>query len=157
MNKKRESMAVTLWRIEAIILQGLCYGVVLFAIGILLMPAAPIVVPFHRWMAARKRLHFLTRVLLVPIWMLGGCLYGVLSPFVAFCSTVADLRTVVAVEWAARNNILNPKKPNGHPLEISTAEEKAAIDMATTLSVVKDYNAEARSFGQGLPIDETEL
>lgn len=157
MSAKHESMAATLMRIEVIILQGLCYTAAMFAIGLMLMPLAPIVVPFHRWRATRGRLRFITRVLLLPLWSVGGALYGLLSPFAFLITTMSELRTVVVVEWAARKAVGNPKKPNGHPLEIRTAEEKAALDLAMTMSVVKDYNAEARSYGQGLNIDESQL
>lgn len=154
---KRENTAKTLVRIEALILQGLLMGLFLTAMGIVLMPVMPFAVVINRWRAERKRHRFLTRVWLIPFWFVSGCLYAILAPIGIVWNTISDLRTIVAVEWAMRTLAGEPKKPNGHPIELPTAEERAKRDLAKTVDVIRDYNGEARAFGQGLPIDEREL
>lgn len=154
---KQENTAKTLMRIEAIILQGLLMGLFLTAMGVVLMPGMPFVVVINRWRAERKRHRFLTRVWLTPFWFVSGCLYAILAPIGIVWKTFSDLRTVVAVEWATRMLEDQPRKPNGHPLKLPTAEERVQKDVAKTIEVIRDYNGEARAFGQGLPIDERKL
>lgn len=148
---KQENAAKTLMRIEAIILQGLLMGLFLFAMGIALMPFMPFVVMIRRWRAAKSR------IALLPVYFVSGCLYAAVAPFGVLVKTIADLRTVVAVEWATRTLEGQPKKPNGQPLRLPTDEERAMIDLAYTIGVIRDYNGEAREYGQGLPIDESRL
>lgn len=154
---KQENTAKTLVRIEALIIQGLLMGVFLAAMGIILMPVMPFVVVLNRWRTERKRYRFITRVWLVPFWFVSGCLYAILNPIGIVWKTITDLRTIVVVEWATRMLEEQPKKPNGHPIELPTAEERAKRDLAKTVDVIRDYNGEARAYGQGLPIDERKL
>ncbi|MGN0130688.1 MAG: hypothetical protein ACI4CE_07370 [Methanomethylophilus alvi] len=154
---KRENTAKTLVRIEAIVLQGLLMGMFLTAMGIVMIPVMPFVVVYNRWRAEKKRHRFITRVWLTPFWFVSGIMYSLLSPIGIVWKTVADIRTVVAVEWATRTLDGEPKKPNGHPIELPTAYERERRDLAKTVGVIRDYNAAARAHGQGLPIDERKL
>ena len=157
MRGKQENTAKTLVRIEALILQGLLMGTFLAAMGIALMPVVPFVVAHKRWRAERKRHRFTTRLLLLPFWFVSGCLFSFLTPIGIVRTTIRDIRTVVAVEWVMRLLSGEPKKPNGHPVKLPTADERAKRDLATTIGVIRDYNGEAWSYGQGLPIDERDL
>ena len=154
---REENTVKTLLRIEAIIIQGILMGLLLFAIGVALIPFVPFSVVHKRWKAHRGDRRTFRRVLNSPFWFVSGCLYALLSPIGILWKTVSDLRTVVAVEWAMRMLEDEPKKPNGHPLELPTPDERARRALAHTMGVIRDYNGEARTCGQGLPIDETRL
>ena len=153
---KQENTARTLVRMEVIILQGLLMGIIQFVIGIATIPVMPFAVMCNRWRADVGH-GFFARVCHLPLWFLSGCLYAVIAPFETTRKTIADLRAVVSAEWATRNLEDNPLKPNGHPLQMPTAEQRAIRHLAHTLWVIRDYNGEARRFGQGLPIDESRL
>lgn len=152
---KEENAAKTLVRIEAIILQGLLMGLLLSAVGVALSPIVPVVVGCRRWRAERKTRHLATCLLLLPLWMLSGCFYAMLNPLNILKKTVADLPAVVAVEWKCRTEEGSPKKPNGHPLVLPTAEYRAAVDAAAVYVVYRDYFEEARESGQGPSLDGT--
>ena len=42
-------------------------------------------------------------------------------------------------------------------MKLTVVIEMEAREIGFALGVIKDYNAEAREYGQGLPIDETAL
>jgi hypothetical protein len=154
---KKENAAKTLVRIEAIILQGVFMGLLLLAMSIVIVPAVPFAVGFNRWVVAAPHTHFLTRFLMMPLWMLSGCLLAVMMPIRIVARTLDDIKNIAAMEWAMRKLPDEAKKPNGHPLKMPSIDERRARDIAQTIGVIKDYNGEARMHGQGLPIDETRL
>lgn len=154
MDCKTESAARSAIRIEAIVLQGIAHGLFLFAVGVLTAPLVPCVFVFGR---TRANFGKLTRVLCSPFFFAAGCLFALVNPFVVLLGNLKEVWDVAKVEWETRWMAGQPKKPNGHPLAIPTEDEMEAREMGFALGVIKDYNAEAREYGQGLPIDETAL
>ena len=154
MDCKTESAARSAIRIEAIVLQGIAHGLFLFAIGVLTAPLVPFVFMFGR---TRANFGKWTRVLCSPFFFAAGCLFALVNPFVVLLGNLKDVLGVAKVEWETRWMAGQPKKPNGHPLAVRSDEERELDELAVTVGVIKDYNAEAREYGQGLPIDETAL
>lgn len=158
MDCKLENAARTLVRIEILILQGLLRGIAVFLTEVCLIPTVPLLVAILRIMETQGRLNLPTRLLLISKWTLvDGLWIALSSPFRSIANTICDTVEIVRVEWNTRWMHGEPKRPDGHPLDIRSADDEARMGMAATLSVVRDYNAEARMYGQGLPIDETKL
>ena len=67
------------------------------------------------------------------------------------------MKTIVEVEWKTRWLTGQPKKPSGHPIPVDGEISEEQKGLAAIRSVVRDYNEEARSYGQGIDIDETTL
>lgn len=138
-------------------MQGLLFGLFLSCIAFVLIPIVPFIVAIARWRAERKRLAWLTRVLLLPMWLLSGFVFGLINPFGILFKSLVDVRDVVRIEWANRWMTGLPKKPSGHPLKVRSDEERERLDAAIAMGVVEDYNDEAREHGQGIDFgDEDE-
>ncbi len=154
---KREKAAKTLVRMEAIAIQGVLMGAAQTMLAMLLMSFAPFVIAGRRWRAETKERNLAVCVLMLPLWFVAGGLFAVTMPLVALASAASDLRAVMRVEWASAVEDGQPLSPSGHPVELPDPDLRAALDADCTLGVIRDYNAEARVFGQGLPIDESRL
>lgn len=150
MDCKTESAVRTFIRIEVIILQGLLRGIFLSLIGVVLIPFVPFFVAFARWRVSRRNKRWLTRVLCLPMWLLSGFLFGLINPIGILFKSLADMKAIARVEWMNRWMTGKPKKPNGHPLQIQSPEERERFDAAITMGVVRDYNDEAIANGQGI-------
>ena len=159
MDCKHEPAVRTLLRIEVLVIQGLLEGAFLFLVGLAVIPLAPFIVAFGRWSVEgrRGRRRLLTRLLMIPLWFLSGLLFGVIGPFGTLLNSFREVAEVARVEWANRWRTGSPKTPDGHSLRERSAEEQEMWEAAIAMSVVADYNDEARAHGQGLPIDETRL
>lgn len=154
MDCKTESAARSAIRIEALVLQGLAYGLFIFAAGVLSAPLVPFVFVFGRIRAGVGRW---TSVLCFPLFFAAGCLFALVNPFFVLWGHIKDILEVARVEWDTRWMSGQPKKPNGHPLAVPTDKEREAKENGYVIGVIKDYNAEAREYGQGIQIDEDEL
>lgn len=155
MDCKCEIAARTFIRIEALLLQGLMHGILIAVFGVLAIPIFPFAYAAARWQVSAHG--FVTRFCLVPLWFAMGVIRAVTVPFSVAGRTVSSLSEIARAEWETRWMTGMPKKPDGHPLKLETDDERGLKDFAYTVGVIRDYNAEAREYGQGLPIDETEL
>ena len=144
-----ESAARTLVRIEVLVLQGITRAVLLFCIGVLVMPIAPFVVTIARFGYAK--MPWWKRFLMLPLWLLLGFVLAVIAPFTALWKGLSETRAIAVVEWKQRWRNGTAKHLDGRPMVIPTPEEERQLDVAITKSVIDDYNDEARRHGQGIP------
>jgi hypothetical protein len=154
MDCKHESAVKTCLRIDTLVIQGFLYGVFLSLVAVVLIPFSPLLVAIARWRAERGRIRRLVRVMLLPLWMAWGLLFGLVNPFRVFYKSMVEVREVARMEWANRWTTGTPKKPNGHPLRVRSEEEKERIGASITMGVVVDYNDEAREHGQGIDLED---
>lgn len=155
MDCKLEPASRTLLRIECLSLQGCVKGLLCFIRDILFAPFVPFVVMAMRWRVAKARRGIVMRLLLFPWWFLIGCFMAVATPFMRLWFMLKDIVSVCDAEWQNRWTASTPKMPDGHPYPIEDAADRNS-DLAVTLGVLKDYNEEAKRFGQGMnipPID----
>lgn len=155
MSIRPESVIRTLLRIEAIVAQGVLNSLVMFLGGVILLPIMPFVLWVKQWKIDAGG--FFRKLFKSPLWLLIGIVDAIIIPFIALGKTLANIKPVVEVEWKTRRMIGQPRKPNGKPYIPPTKEERERQDLAVTVGVIKDFNDEAREYGQELPIDETKL
>lgn len=154
MDCKFESAAKTFVRIETIILQGVVSGALVSAATVLMIPFVPFALVLVKWGGDKG---FFGSLAAAPLWFFSGCLSAVIAPIAVLGKTFVDLCEISRMEWETRWMSGEPKKPNGHPLPVPTADEIERRDLACLAGVIRDYNGEARRYGQGLPIDERKL
>ena len=148
MDCKLESAALSLMRIECIAIQGVLSGFINGILSVLAMPFIPFT---YSWRRARETGGF-KGIAMFPLFFVFGIWVALSSPFRVLIGNVRSLCGVARTEWANRWMASIPKKPNGRPLYIPTAEEDALLDAAIFRSVIRDYNEEAKRHGQGLDI-----
>lgn len=152
MDRKIESEVQTLLRIEVLFGQGLLRGLSLAALGVLLIPFVPFVWTSERWRAARGMIGRIRRAMFILPWFVIGIVFAVFAPFGMFAKAMADTIEIVRAEWKGRGIIGSPKTPDGKPLVIRSAEDKAKLDAAIRETVIEDYNEEAKEYGEGIDI-----
>lgn len=151
MDSKPESAAITLVRIEVLVLQGLFRAAFLFMVSAVLFPLLPFVET-----AARFRLHkgdvgLFKRLLLCPLWFVYGIVLAALNPFAATYKSISYTFTMAKVEWTERWRNGTAKYPDGTPMVIPGIHDELELDVAVTKGVISDYNKEALEHGQGFP------
>lgn len=151
MDCKLENAARSMVRIECLLLQGFLYGVWRAVCAVLFMPFIPYVYLVSRFLGFAPTGRWLVRIVLIPYWIVVGIMVAVVSPFKQFWKVIADMWYVTRSEWVNRWRASTPKKPNGKPLYIMDDYERTMLDYAVIESVIKDYNAEAKFYGQGIP------
>lgn len=152
MDCKPPSSVKVMLRIEILLLQGILRAVLAFVAMLFVMPFIPFAVVTTRWILSRGTKGILFRLSLVPMWFLLGVVLALVHPFVVLFTTLRDTMEIIKWEWVNRWMLGSPKKPDGTPMEIPTETEKADLDLGATLSVIRDYNEEAKQHGQGLDI-----
>ena len=153
MDCRLEPAARTFARIELLSVQGFLYGLCRVMLSIVAIPIVPFAVAARIFGFRRNNMRVWTRIAMLPVWLLYGAVYAVCSPFGMLVSTVMDIRDVAKVEWRNRWTASVPKMPDGHPARILSAEEREFLDMAVTIGVIRDYNEEAKQYGQGVDIN----
>lgn len=148
MDCRPEKAARSLVRIECIILQGILANFVMAVFGMIAIPFVPFAFCMDRWRAAR--VGWFGKAIRVPLWFCAGAVVALLNPVVGFVRGIRSIGEVARVEWSNRWMAAHPKRPDGRPLPIRTAEEQNRIDEAVFMGVIRDYNDEARSYGQGI-------
>lgn len=148
MDSVSESAATTFARMEVLAMQGVLRAGVVFLAGVVAMPFAPFALTAVR--ASQKGESWRKKLLCLPAWFFWGIAIAILAPFSSALSVLSATRTMVAVEWRERWRCGTALRPDGSPMRIPTEEEKRAVDAAVTLSVLRDYNDEARRHGQGI-------
>jgi len=155
MDCKLEPAARTLLRIECLMMQGFLKGLLSSILSVLFTPFIPFVVMGGRWRMATERRGFLMRLLICPWWLLIGIGMAIATPFLRLWHCYRDVVDVCEAEWVNRWEASVPKMPDGHPYPIEDAADRNS-DLAVTLGVLKDYNEEAKRFGQGIDIPPIE-
>lgn len=150
MDCKMENAAVSVVRIEALVLQGMVSGLLSAAVSVLTIPLNAFVLVGGNFRRTKRAISLWGRLARTPLWLLDGLAYSLLAPFVKIIKAIVDSVDVAQVEWNSRWTSGTPKLPNGHPAPILSEEEKMERDAAITMSVIEDFNEEAAEFGQGL-------
>lgn len=147
----QESAAISLVRIEVLVLQGIVRAVALLATGLLMMPFVPFVALSSKWRISKNLMPWWKRCLYTPLWLALGCMVAVVSPFGVLYTGLKETKAIAKVEWKERWRYGTAKLPDGRPMAIPTPEEERQMDLAITKGVIEDYNDEARMHGQGIP------
>lgn len=153
MDCRLEPAARTFARIELLSVQGFLHGFCRVMLSIVSIPMVPFAVAARIFGFRRNNMRVWTRIAMLPVWLLYGAVYAVCSPFGMLAKTAMDICDVAKVEWMNRWTASVPKMPDGHPATILSAEDREFISMAVTVGVIRDYNEEAKQYGQGIAVN----
>lgn len=137
MDCRMESAAVSLLRIEAIVIQGLTRALLMFAIGMLSIPAVVLVLLFVRIRVGKGS--FIRKVASLPFGFLISIAIAVAAPFADVWRNVALTKTIARAEWKERWRYGSFKTLDGNEASIPTEEERAAEKVEFARQVVADY------------------
>lgn len=135
MDCKLEPTSRSLVRIECILLQGIVRGTIELAISFLAMPF----IPFNYSRRRVKGNGLVKELLKFPLFLCFGVFVALSFPFRGLMRNCKLLWDIAETEWTNRWMASTPKKPNGRPLYIPTAEEDALFEAAIFRSVIRDY------------------
>ena len=152
MDCRLECAARTIVRMECIAIQGMVHGLFNAVLSVFAMPCVPFFYVWGRMATQTGNAAWLKRIALSPIWLLCGIWFAFWTPIMLLVRTIADMVVVLRAEWVNRWMSGIPKNLDGTPMDIPTEEEQAILDAVIQRSVIRDYNEEAKRYGQGIDI-----